>query len=1208
MPRQLLRHARLQLQRRSTAVLSPFILAHLGAGRARDGKLRSYQAFLQYSVVAALQTVHTDSRRYSSRATLDPSASSSTPEPELISLDCIEVITTTTTTSVETSTDTFRTTTEQVSSFTVGEVGNAEILPDASCSTTTETHAAPSATRASSAAVAPGLYCDVHTLDPFARGRVANFIRRMGRVEGDIFRVKEVPPADETASAGRVLPRHYVATCRIPLPEPHGFHIAQGLGEDRKEAELLAAMHAERVCDALGVPLFRLKTAQLKHAEAVRLKEGRYAPLPDDPVKPLGTPVPPPLRLLRSPPPPSSSPASNERASQQSPASLHVDIPAVAVAEAASQSSSSKQSNSGASSSHSLNHDFPSKETIGAPLSSDYSAIKNTVSSEGSPRSAKCSASVSPALEANDGPGSPPPFTWPTAHPTTFLSRCPNLNESRCHDPYQLCAAYAPTFSDAEHAARVQAYASTVVYPWQSGWEGVMDAHEEVAASSMRGNGLAAGGDASLPSATVAAAVAAVTSVQFDPTESGMWQMVNDRNLRCSPTPEDALVLPYVFDGPHALARVTEYYQQHDTTLAEHLKVRQVTTPGLTTRMSEAELRLIGVSVTARGKSQTEEMAVRLAAMHAELLVDALGLPLFPKDDKRQARHAAVVAGYGRWATDPLGGSTASPNPHDALPRPLKSQIGTDDIWLSADASPQMRGRRTESEHIIATHNFVVAQTRDAIEVNPPSELLEEAYAMLREWQTHIARSRYTNLYVLFDMNDRVFRATTITPVPARFGPRGGTAIGSTAKKAMQLCALHAMDTLCALGVPLCVDAAQERRYVQRRAALGQVIPHALDAATLLKKKGAATPSEVSFGVSPPSSSTPTLTTPYLPSYYLEGHQVRLPPPFADTVHAKQLRLPQDFCLYSADNDEELSSVGNEVKICVENYLKYCMNTRLSELRAVMASMRISNPPYTSPYLRPTPAAPQDAGLPKDEIANTELWAATYLQNAPPSVLFTTDVPPLRSHCVAYLQLPLPGPFLTTTAAAERKDGPPQCACVTAAAKVRSADGSAGSAKCQLRNPTYVIAAGMSLKRKDAVRACYLHAASLLYTLGIDVLALFPVGVSRHRCVPNYAALEKYLGKEAVVIIPPYTPDGERNTQPLRNAPAYAGAWVDLDGTERQDGDGGSARAPPRAVLHKIMKAFLEDPRHITLPRRRQAAGPNSPFMPVQRRQRKPGL
>jgi hypothetical protein len=1247
---QVMRHVRLCLQCRSQTAGLGALFPVFMVDRLRFFTAPPCHGNGRCTPVAARVTLRTSFRFHSSETRQYSSSPSSTSEPELISLDCIEVISTTVHTSSSHTPSTTAATSVSCSSssataaatsqcmsltFTVQEVHDSEPLTVSSFNPKGGGGAPPPTT---------GLYCDVHNVDPFARGRVVNFIRRVSRVEGDLFRVKEVQQPGTDPTTGQPLPPVYVATCTVPLPAPHGSHVAEGLAGDRKEAEMVAAMHAERVCDALGVPLFRLKTAQQKHAETVRMKEGRYAPLPGDPVKPLGTPVPPPLRLLRSQPSPAASSPSlpsllcsdNNKvftACGQSAATSDSHPGVVAgnterAAKAASNTGAGTTSLRDATQDNTTGSTAHKKAACAAVPPANVPANGDAESTEDSvddlaPQCVSRGESVAARKVAKGNTAGKK--TWPTTRITTpFISRCPSLNEPRRHDPRRLYKAYAPQFTDAEHAERVRSYASTVVYPWQNGWMGVEDVQEDAAAAAATAMG---GGDVAVSIATAAAAAAVLATVNYDPTENGLWQMVNDRNLRRSPTPADALVLPYVFDGPHALARVAEYYTQHGTTLEQYLKVRSTPTPGAATRMVEAELRLIGTTVTAHGKSQTEETAIRLAAMHAELLLDALGLPLFPKDAARQARHAEAVAGYGRWATNPLTGSTTVPNPHDPLPRPLKSQVGTDEARLAPDAPPQVRRHHSENERIIAAHNFITARAEYGIEVNPPAELLEEAYVMLREWQTHIAKSRYTNLYVLFDMESNVFRATTITPVPARFGLRGGSAIAISHEKAVRLCALNAMDTLCALNVPLCVDAEQQRRYLQRRAALGQVLPHSLAgqtqwvtsmvqlqsyphrsecASTLSGAAGDVIRSPAgNVGEGGAAAMSSAAAVPYLPNYTMEGQQTRLPPMFADTMHAMQLRLPQDFCLFSGESDAVLTSIGNEAKICVRNYIEFCLDARIRRITELASTMQLHKPKYPPQGVASVQQTSWSSGggaaaLGKrmlaeddDDMLTTHLWSLRYLKNAPPFVFVTGYSSQVSVHAVAYLQVPLPdlaSPSNMPEKEKTKKGNAQQAPMQTAeAATTAPASAPPTSKDCLFDFPAYVIAAGMSLKRKDAVRSCYIHAASLLFELGVDVLAQFPQGTPRTRLAPTFAALSKYLGTEEVAIIPPFTADGKRNTAPLpRTVESHGGA--------------STARGAPRAVLNNIMKTFLEDPRHVHVrPRRRTPPPVGSPFMPGQR-------
>uniref|UniRef100_A0A0A9YZF1 Guanylate cyclase soluble subunit alpha-3 n=1 Tax=Lygus hesperus TaxID=30085 RepID=A0A0A9YZF1_LYGHE len=115
----------------------------------------------------------------------------------------------------------------------------------------------------------------------------------MGCTAPQLFDMKEHTLEDDDGITHTI----YTATCKLMLPEPHRLYVAEGTGRSVKDAELLAAMHAEMVCDSLGVPLFRLPSMQIKHATGVRAR-GRYAPMPEDPIAPEGTAVPPPLRML----------------------------------------------------------------------------------------------------------------------------------------------------------------------------------------------------------------------------------------------------------------------------------------------------------------------------------------------------------------------------------------------------------------------------------------------------------------------------------------------------------------------------------------------------------------------------------------------------------------------------------------------------------------------------------------------------------------------------------------------------------------------------------------------------------------------------------------------------------------------------------------------------------------------------------------------
>ena len=121
---------------------------------------------------------------------------------------------------------------------------------------------------------------DVTSVDTFARGRVLNFIKRQRAARGE---VGGATGDDVFEVEGHDVDGQGVQRCRVRLvlPSPHDAATAEGTADNAKDAEILAAMHAERIIDALGLPIYRLPSMQQKHAAAAR-EAGRWAPIPDD--------------------------------------------------------------------------------------------------------------------------------------------------------------------------------------------------------------------------------------------------------------------------------------------------------------------------------------------------------------------------------------------------------------------------------------------------------------------------------------------------------------------------------------------------------------------------------------------------------------------------------------------------------------------------------------------------------------------------------------------------------------------------------------------------------------------------------------------------------------------------------------------------------------------------------------------------------------
>lgn len=960
-------------------------------------------------------------------------------------------------------------------------------------------------------------YVDVHTIDTFARSRIVNFVRRTDAGRSPTTSVFNVRRTDMQGAPV------VTATCRLTLPEPHRSYVAEGVAEDPKDAEILAAMHAEHVCDSLGVPLFRLPSMQKRHAANARA-QGRYAPMPGDAVKPVGTAVPPPFRMVPG---------------------LHRRHPAAATAAPASPTEEAEATRS--------------EPWEWAPAES-LTTLSEAQLVPPSPR--RCQPVHVGAPE--------PSVATPPTRVSAAAAATPPATSMDLDTPTGLVS------SDEEE----------VWHPWVP--SGHRTAHATTVATSSHSS--RTGADA------------------FDPTEGGLWQMVNTVSMRCSPTPEDALVLPCVFD-PRAEERLKDHFLQKGQVLKDRVSHSHVLVPGFSKRVYVAEIRLSDTTaVTAKGKAQSPELATQLAAMHAELILDAMGLPLFPKDDARQARHAAAVADYGRWAPNPVVGDTVSPCPHAAFPLPLKQQTGGDDVWL--DHAVLFRGTwahtRSDGERIINLQNDINTACGDCVEVNPPEELLEEAMQLLRVWQRDIARNPYPSLFVVTKMGD-YFRATTVTPVPHRHGVRGGNAIGRTIDQAIKLCALHAIDTLSSLGVPLFRSADEQAQYMAVRHHLGQVTPLSLKGMTRPRGLvGIVKPTMAK--VTEDSAAEGHTQMPYLPGYLVEGQGKRWLPHIEDTLHILQLRIPDDFEVCGAGvPDDAMQSMGNTAKTCVQNYLRHqdvCRRNR--GLPHFPTFERLDLPPTSAAT---TPEAPAESQAVEDAMraadrdhpgvrATVRRWLTACPTHVNPSIYITGYGSQVSVHNIAYLRMPIPlvmvrgeqadggaAPTLSNLKAPSEENATVDASAEVGASETASRTCSTATV-ISTSSPSlpldvdvgHVLAVGISLKKKDAERMCYLHAAALLLHYGEDVIRSFRVGLPRTGCAASMAEV-----METVV-------NRTKNGTPLESH------RLQQQEHEEAGRSTSTVSTPPPPFLHSHMKSFLDSGRHHTPAKRRPVPGPYHPF------------
>lgn len=1038
-------------------------------------------------------------------------------------------------------------------------------------------------------------FWNVQKVDPFSRGRVINYLRRMGfKGTGSPFKIKATPVAGgqqvevndlHHITTTTVL---YTATLRVPLPAPHGSYVAEGIGETIKDAELLAAMHAERVCDALGVPLFRLPSMQQKYAENVRRTEGRYAPLPGDPMRPEGSPVPPPLRMV--------SAAIEKEQEKECESSL--------------ARTSVIQSTSCGTGGSLFSFGIAEAEIVDERRSIKFGATRSV----GSKHSAQF-----PASTYEGSTSSVPPSPTPESS-TEWVTE----------------------------------YRQSMVFPWGKS-----------ASISRSSNNSACSTKGSFPSAAPSA---------FDPTEGGCWQMVNIISHRRPPTAE-ALALPCVLDV-EAMERLKDNFLQRGVgkRLEDCFTLTHVVLPGSASRMYVAELDLqlrtgssLGsvessnqqrfASLQAMGKAQNKDVAKQLAAMHAELLLDALGEPLFPTDNVRQSCHAAAAAKFGRWAIDPTAPDyTEQKNLLQArlvdmvLPLPLKQLVGGEEVWLDPSAPHLHQAyERTEGERVVAAQNELNFLCSDALEVYPPQNLLDDAVQLLRRWQLQVAQNPYPECFILTKMGD-FYRAATITPVPRVFGVRGGIAIARTPAQAVGLCALHAVDSLCALGIPVFTNEAEQSAFMVRRSKMGLPTPdlflgrlHPRDWEPLepaiwheeefavhtrnLMEEGegyckdsilketegirssvkdspplslspimlwwkylmqAITHRTAPGYAVPPSSPNitsgnnkntqnkrPVLLPPYLPAYLMEGNQPRRLPHAADTRTVLQLAVLRDFDEFGKScSEEELIHIGNEVKVCVHNYIKH-QYALAGETES--SGWDISTPRPLVPSVCITGYGRTGASV--HNIAYLRLPRPVKKQATPDAPELAVSCKTTPSRKVKRLTQ------MNSTMAQSTKEVHTEKAgkCIPVVG-----DSSSEAGKPELESPaisdSYVpLAVGISLKKKDAERACYLHAASILYYVyGEDVMAKHRAGLPRLSLVGSFDTLLEKCFKGL------YTDRGINGS----TIPPSTNTWGDSVSQRREECQHAETKcdvnqemvplSPPKPLIHTTMKTFVSAGRYVS--------------------------
>nr|CAJ2476246.1 unnamed protein product [Leishmania braziliensis] len=283
-----------------------------------------------------------------------------------------------------------------------------------------------------------------------------------------------------------------------------------------------------------------------------------------------------------------------------------------------------------------------------------------------------------------------------------------------------------------------------------------------------------------------------------------------------------------------------------------------------------------GIPVSAVGKATTQEGARDLCAMHAELLLGWFGIHVYDTP-REQAMYYDACLRWGRLiAAEPIDPATVDVKTAN-LPKPLKE-------WFRNIS--KLRARRSERsvvEKLLHLNRVVVhVARRHLVEINivgspDYAELLSLAGPCLRAFMIANRHPFESATFCYVYTKDSQYRSTVYLPLPEQYGVRGGYAIAETPASAILLCALHAVDVLCALDVvpAVCMEQPRWQRMMELRESLGLILPVSYQ----YKKRLARVSSpEAAAALGPPPPPPPT--------------RLRSPPAYRDVPTSATGRIP----------------------------------------------------------------------------------------------------------------------------------------------------------------------------------------------------------------------------------------------------------------------------------------------------------------------------
>eukprot|EP00796_Vickermania_ingenoplastis_P007345 gene7345-5179_t len=302
--------------------------------------------------------------------------------------------------------------------------------------------------------------------------------------------------------------------------------------------------------------------------------------------------------------------------------------------------------------------------------------------------------------------------------------------------------------------------------------------------------------------------------VMLDESENGEWQLLEVRPSTYL-APQHAILSPCVVDKM-AEERIRNFFREKNLAFMSHCLMEKedpMTKNGTTfhtaTIAFPTELFATEGStearptIVAKGKASSADVAITLACMHAELTLDALFIPLFPKDEFKQKSHAMSAWSFGRPAPAP-GAEPKNPH-HVLLPLPLKE--------LVLQKGSTRHSIPNSEEDLVRRQRYLTDQ---ATEFLPTCVHELTAIPDLREYLRRVGYARYDHPFFTEQIQHH-YKSTVVLPVDSTFGICGGIGVASSKRDADILAAMHALDLLTFLGVPVKRSASEQKTWAEKR-------------------------------------------------------------------------------------------------------------------------------------------------------------------------------------------------------------------------------------------------------------------------------------------------------------------------------------------------------------------------------------------------------